>query len=58
MYEYVSIFQSVLVLDNHEYTLNPEDGAKHFLTLPMEPDVKPTAVWQFVSLSPGMVEMR
>lgn len=29
MYEYVFISQSVLVLFNHDYVLNPEDGAKH-----------------------------
>lgn len=58
MYEYVSISQSVFVLDNHKYALNPEVGAKHFLILPMEPKVKPTTVRQFVSLTLGIVEMR
>lgn len=45
MYEYVSIFQNVLVLDNYEYALNPEDGAKHFFTFHRETHVKPTSTW-------------
>lgn len=35
--EYVSISQNVLVLANHEYTLNPGDRAKHFLLFPWNP---------------------